>query len=181
MSTDTTLSPIELLEQKKKEGKLGGGQKRIDAQHKKGKLTARERIHFLLDEGSFEEIGELMSDFEKFIHNEVINVPHLIRIAILHYQFETIHPFLDGNGRLGRLLIVLYLVNFKLLVKPALYLSDFFERNKTEYYDRLMAVRTHNDMTGWLKFFLYGIEETAASSIRVFKNINYRYLHTQCF
>ncbi len=118
-----------------------------------------------------EQLIELMSDFEKFMHNEEINVPHLIKIAILHYQFETIHPFLDGNGRLGRLLIVLYFVNFKLLAKPALYLSDFFERNKGEYYERLMAVRTHNDMIGWLRFFLYGMQETTEHSINVFKAI----------
>ncbi len=119
----------------------------------------------------YEHLPDLMNDLEKFMHNQEINVPHLIRIAILHYQFETIHPFLDGNGRLGRLFIVLYLVNFKLLVKPALYLSDFFERNKGEYYDRLMAVRTHNDMIGWLRFFLYGLQETANKSITVFKEI----------
>ena len=118
-----------------------------------------------------DHLPELMSDLEKFMHNQEIKVPHLIRIAILHYQFETIHPFLDGNGRLGRLLIVLYLVNFKLLVKPALYLSDFFERNKGEYYERLMAVRTHNDMIGWLRFFLYGLQETANKSITVFKEV----------
>lgn len=118
-----------------------------------------------------EQLGELMSDLEKFMHNEEINVPHLVKIAILHYQFETIHPFLDGNGRLGRLLIVLYLVSFGLLAKPALYLSDFFERNKGEYYDRLMAVRTNNDMIGWLRFFLYGLEDTAQKSISVFKQI----------
>lgn len=118
-----------------------------------------------------EQLGELMSDLEKFMHNEEISVPHLVKIAIIHYQFETIHPFLDGNGRLGRLLIVLYLVYFGLLAKPAIYLSDFFERNKGEYYDRLMAVRTNNDMIGWLKFFLYGLVETAGKSISVFKEI----------
>ncbi|PCJ51090.1 MAG: cell filamentation protein Fic [Gammaproteobacteria bacterium] len=118
-----------------------------------------------------DRLPDLMTDFEKYIHNDEIHVPHLIKIAILHYQFETIHPFLDGNGRLGRLFIVLYLVNFNLLAKPALYLSDFFERNKAEYYNRLMAVRTNNDMVGWLRFFLYGLRESAENSIHVFKQI----------
>lgn len=118
-----------------------------------------------------EHVPELMSDLERFIHNEAIHVPHLVKIGIIHYQFETIHPFLDGNGRLGRLLIVLYLVSFGLLAKPALYLSDFFERHKGDYYDHLTAVRTNNDLPGWLSFFLFGVRETATQSIRVFKEI----------
>jgi Fic family protein len=118
-----------------------------------------------------QHVLELMSDLEKFMHNDQIHVPHLIRIAIIHYQFETIHPFLDGNGRLGRLLIVLYLVGFGLLQKPALYLSDFFERHKGEYYDHLMAVRTTHKLEPWLRFFLLGMSETASSSIQVFKSI----------
>lgn len=118
-----------------------------------------------------DEVVELMSDLEKFIHNEGSRVPHLIKIAILHYQFETIHPFLDGNGRLGRLMIALYLANFGLLYKPALYLSDYFERNKTQYVDNLMAVRESNKMKQWLVFFLFGVLETAGNSIQVFKDI----------
>ena len=118
-----------------------------------------------------EELPELMSDLEKFIHNEQHPIPHLIKIAILHYQFETIHPFLDGNGRLGRLMIALYFANFTLLYKPALYLSDYFERHKTEYVDRLMAVREKNQIREWLVFFLYGVHETAQQSIQVFKDI----------
>ncbi len=118
-----------------------------------------------------DEVAMLMSDLEKFIHNDALQVPHLIKIAIAHYQFETIHPFLDGNGRLGRLMIALYLAGFGLLYKPALYLSDYFERNKTEYVDRLMAVRQSNQMKEWLVFFLYGVHETAESSIRVFKDV----------
>lgn len=119
-----------------------------------------------------EEVSELMSDLEKFIHNNELQLPHLIKIAIAHYQFETIHPFLDGNGRLGRLMIALYLADFGLLHKPALYLSDYFERHKTEYVDRLMAVREANDMRRWLIFFLYGVRETAENSIQVFKDIH---------
>lgn len=116
-------------------------------------------------------VVEYMSDLEQFIHSENSQLPHLIKIAILHYQFETIHPFLDGNGRIGRLLITLYLVNTGLLVKPTLYLSDFFEKNKEHYYDNLTAVRTKNDLIQWLKFFLEGIRVTAENSIQTFKEI----------
>lgn len=118
-----------------------------------------------------QHVPDLMSDLEKFMHNDQIHVPHLIKVALMHYQFETIHPFLDGNGRLGRLLIVLYLVGFDLLQKPALYLSDFFERHKGEYYDQLMAVRTTHKLEPWLRFFLLGMRETTALSIQVFKDI----------
>ncbi len=118
-----------------------------------------------------QHVPDLMSDLEKFMHNDQIHVPHLLKIALMHYQFETIHPFLDGNGRLGRLLIVLYLVGFNLLQKPALYLSDFFERHKGEYYDQLMAVRATHKLEPWLRFFLLGMRETTALSIQVFKDI----------
>lgn len=118
-----------------------------------------------------EHVEELMSDVEKFLHDETIKVPPLIKIAIAHYQFETVHPFLDGNGRLGRLMISLYLASEKLLLRPALYLSDYFERNKTAYVDHLMAVRQGNHMREWLIFFLHGVEETARSSIEVFRAI----------
>lgn len=118
-----------------------------------------------------EQVPELMSDLEKFIHNEDAQVPHLIKIAIAHYQFETIHPFLDGNGRLGRLMIALYFASFELLHKPALYLSDYFERHKTQYVDHLMAVRENNQIKPWLVFFLIGVQETAKNSIQVFKDV----------
>jgi Fic family protein len=124
-------------------------------------------------------IGELMSDIEMFVHNNTDYFPELLKIALVHYQFETIHPFLDGNGRVGRLLIPLYLVvggayptdNRGILKQPVLYLSDFFERNRTNYYDNLMRVREKNDLVQWFKFFLVGIIETASSSVATFDNI----------
>jgi Fic family protein len=118
-----------------------------------------------------EHVPALMSDLEKFLHNDELLVPPLIRIAIAHYQFETIHPFLDGNGRLGRLMISLYLASERLLVKPALYLSDYFERNKTAYVDHLMAVRHGNHLLEWVVFFLHGVADTARASIDVFRAI----------
>jgi Fic family protein len=117
------------------------------------------------------EVDDLMGDLELFLHNEEIRVPHLIRIAIAHYQFETIHPFLDGNGRIGRLLISLYLVSRKILDRPLLYLSDFFERNKGLYYDNLTQVRMKNDITQWIKFFLTAVAETAEKSITTLNSI----------
>lgn len=117
----------------------------------------------------FQEVNDLMGDLENFLHNKSSGLPHLMKIGLAHYQFETIHPFLDGNGRIGRLLITLYLVEQKLLRKPVLYLSDYFDKNKNQYYDYLTEVRRKDDLVKWLKFFLTGIIKTADDSIRVFK------------
>ena len=116
-------------------------------------------------------IDDLMADLEGFVHEETRFFPELLKIALVHYQFETIHPFLDGNGRVGRLMITLYLVSKGILKQPVLYLSDFFERNRTLYYDNLMRVREKNDLLQWFKFFLVGIIETANNGIATFDNI----------
>lgn len=118
-----------------------------------------------------EHVPGLMSDLERFLHADDMFVHPLVRIAIAHYQFETIHPFLDGNGRLGRLMISLYLASEGLLHQPALYLSDYFERNKTAYIDSLMAVRQGNHLREWLVFFVFGVEETARASASVFRAV----------
>ena len=117
------------------------------------------------------EVSALMGDLENFLHNSDIDVPHLIRVAIAHYQFETIHPFADGNGRIGRLLITLYLVSAGLLARPTLYLSDYLEKHKGLYYDNLMAVRTSSNLTQWIKFFLVAVGETAKKGILTFERI----------
>ena len=116
-------------------------------------------------------VSELMSDIEKFLHNNETFFPELLKIALVHYQFETIHPFLDGNGRVGRLLIPLYLVDRGILRKPILYLSDFMENHRALYYENLMNVREKNDITQWFKFFLVGIIETAKKGISTFDGI----------
>lgn len=118
-----------------------------------------------------ENIPKLMGDLENFMHDESQHLPDLVKIAIMHYQFETIHPFLDGNGRVGRLMITLFLVSCGILKQPILYLSDYFEKNRTDYYDYLMRVRLKDDLSGWVQFFLKGVIETAKSSIQTFDGI----------
>ena len=118
-----------------------------------------------------DEVPELMSDLEKFLNNSDIAVPDLVRAAIAHYQFETIHPFNDGNGRIGRLLITLYLVSKGVLQKPSLYLSDFFERNRSNYIDGLMRARTANDLNHWVRFFLAGVLEIAKKGRDTFQAV----------
>jgi Fic family protein len=117
------------------------------------------------------EVPDLMSDLEKFLHNATIQVPHLVRIAIAHYQFETIHPFLDGNGRIGRLLIPLYLISKDLLKKPTLYLSAHIEKHKGAYYDGLTRVRESNDIGQWVRFLMTAIRDTAREGRKTFQSI----------
>jgi len=108
-----------------------------------------------------EHIGELMSDLEKFLHNDRLNLPIIVKSAIMHYQFETIHPFLDGNGRIGRLLIPLYLISEGVISKPLLYISGTFEQDRNLYYDNLTRVRTHNEIERWIKYYLVCLAQTA--------------------
>ena len=117
------------------------------------------------------ELPDCLKDLELFINNEEIDTPDLIKIAIIHYQFESIHPFLDGNGRIGRLLIPLYLQNKGFLDNPCLYISFFFEKNRDLYYQKLNDVRVKNDLIGWIKFFLEGIIETAKIAKEKFKKV----------
>ena len=116
------------------------------------------------------QIPDLISDLEHFIHNNEIQVPQFIRIAMAHYQFESIHPFLDGNGRTGRIVIPLHLLNSGMLSKPSFYISDYFEAHRTEYYDALSRVRLNNDMFSWVIFFLEASIETARSAKVKFRN-----------
>ena len=118
-----------------------------------------------------EDLQDCLKDLELFINNEEIDTPDLIKIAIIHYQFESIHPFLDGNGRIGRLLIPLYLQSKKYLDNPCLYISFFFEKNRDLYYQKLNDVRMKNDIIGWIKFFLEGIIETAKIAKEKFKKV----------
>jgi len=123
-----------------------------------------------------EEVDRLMSDLEKFIH-EADRIPPLMKAALIHAQFETIHPFLDGNGRLGRLLITYLLCMWKVLEKPLLYISYHFKAHRTEYYARLMDVRLRGDWESWIKFFLRGVEESAEMAVQAATEIHQ--LHPQ--
>ncbi len=117
-----------------------------------------------------QEVPQALSDLEKFIHYDQ-SLPLLIKIGLAHAQFETIHPYLDGNGRIGRLLIALLLSEAGVLQKPVLYLSHFFKRERQAYYDYLQAIRDNGDWEGWLKFFLRGIVEVSAQATDTARNI----------
>ncbi len=117
-----------------------------------------------------QEMNEALKDFEKFLH-ERENFPGLIQCALIHYQFEAIHPFLDGNGRIGRLLITLFLCEKKYLVYPLLYLSSFFEKYRNEYYDRLMAVSEKGVWEEWIKFFLRGVAVQSKDAVKNSRSI----------
>lgn len=120
---------------------------------------------------TFSEINELMRDLENFINNDEITVPILIKIAIIHYQFETIHPFLDGNGRIGRMLINLFLVANGFLLKPILNISEYFENTKVLYFENLANVQIKNDLSKWIKYFLRGIITSAEKGVTIFQKI----------
>lgn len=118
------------------------------------------------------EVSNCLGDLEKFINNENINTPELVKIAIIHYQFETIHPFLDGNGRTGRILIPIYLLSKGIINKPCFYISDYIEKNKEAYYDFLSRVRANNDIISWIKFFLEATIETAKAARIKFEKVS---------
>jgi len=118
-----------------------------------------------------DDLPDLISDFEKFLHNDSLEIPELIKIAIAHYQFETMHPYLDWNWRVWRLMIILYLIEKRVLSKPVLYISDFFEKNRWSYYDTLTIARESWDINHFIKFFLTGVIETCKSSLNTFDEI----------
>lgn len=120
---------------------------------------------------SMEYLPDLLSDLERFWHNDEIRVPNLIRCAISHYQFESIHPFLDGNGRVGRLLIPFYLISKEELSCPSLYISSHLERNRETYYEFLSRVRTDDDLMSWILFFLEAVADTSRTGCEKFKRI----------
>lgn len=118
-----------------------------------------------------EKLMDCLDNFEKFLHDDNVKMPILVRAAIAHLQFETIHPFLDGNGRIGRLLITLMLCNDGILKQPSLYLSLYLKANRQEYYNHLQNVRLTGDFESWIKFFLKGVEETSNIAVMTAKNI----------
>ncbi len=127
---------------------------------------------------NLEDMENAMSDLEKYINADDGTAP-LVKAALLHYQFETIHPFLDGNGRVGRLLITLFLLEKKVLTVPALYISYFLKRNRLEYYDRMMEIRKNGDYEQWIKFFLQAFVESAEDAIATIDKL--KALHEKSF
>lgn len=117
------------------------------------------------------EVPQALGDLEKFVHNQS-NIPPLIKLGLIHAHFETIHPFLDGNGRVGRLLITFLLCQDKVLEKPVLYLSHYFKRHQQQYYNRLQGVRDHGDWESWLAFFLEGVATVANEAVELCRAIS---------
>lgn len=117
-----------------------------------------------------DKLSELITDWENFVNNSPV-MPSVVKCSLMHYQFETIHPFLDGNGRIGRLLIGLLLMQDQVLSQPVLYLSGYFERNRTEYYERLQSVRERGEMDAWVRFFSRGVLEQANESATRISNL----------
>lgn len=115
-------------------------------------------------------VSDLLGDLERFLHADP-TLPPLIRAGLVHVQFETIHPYLDGNGRVGRLLIALCLEEWGLLSEPLLYLSHFFKQHRSEYYDRLERVRTKGDWEGWLEYFLEGVAVVADEAVKLIRGL----------
>ncbi len=122
------------------------------------------------------QVDPLLGQWETYLHGET-KEPHLVKIALLHYQFEAIHPFLDGNGRIGRLLITLYLCHTGLLSEPLLYLSSFFERHRNDYYRHLLSVSTTGDWHGWITYFLTGVRDTAREALEDTRKLVDLYQH----
>ncbi len=111
------------------------------------------------------EMHECLDNWEKFLHSRE-TMPDLVQCAVIHEQFEAIHPFLDGNGRVGRLLVTLFLIERRRLSQPLLYLSDYIDEHKRDYYDLLQRVRTHGDWASWLRYFINGVQITAADAVK---------------
>ena len=113
-----------------------------------------------------EQVPGLLADLERFIHADASDLPALVRVALVHAQFETIHPYLDGNGRIGRLLIAAMLEHWQLLPEPLMYLSGYLKQHQSEYYRRLSAIRTDGDWEGWVQFFLEAVQNAAGQAER---------------
>lgn len=120
-------------------------------------------------------MNDALADLEKYINDDENDTNVLIRTALIHYQFETIHPFLDGNGRIGRLLIILYLIKEKIISKPSLYISYYLKKNRIEYYDRMTEVRRSGNYEQWIKFFMDAIIEAGSDAIDTIEKL--KYLH----
>lgn len=128
---------------------------------------------------NFDTISNLMKNLEEYINDDSDDISPLIKLAIQHYQFESIHPFYDGNGRTGRIINVLYLILKGLLNEPVLYLSSYIIQNKNDYYRLLQEVRTKNNWEEWILYMLKGIEQTALTTITQINNINHLFNETQ--